>query len=73
MNETELTYPIHLVGNVAQHDRGADIAAIENALAADTVVLISWVTLVWAVEGARGRTITNKTTLVINARLGTVG
>lgn len=39
-----MTNPVHLVGNVAQHDGGANIAAVEDALTTDTVVLISRVT-----------------------------
>ena len=47
-----MAYPVHLVGDVTQHDSGADIAAIEDPLAADAVVLVGWVTLVRAVEGS---------------------
>ena len=67
------SYPVHFVGDVAQHDGSADIAAVENALTADTVVLVGWVTLVWAVEGASSRTVTDKTTLIVDARLRAVG
>lgn len=64
------THPVHFVGDVPQHDRGADIAAIENALATDTVMLISWVSLVRAVVRGSGRTVSNKATLIVNTRLG---
>jgi hypothetical protein len=62
--------PVHLVRNVAKHDGGANVAAIEDALTTDTVVLISWVTP----EGSRrdrveSRTITDEATLVIDTRL----
>lgn len=73
MDVKEQAYPVHLVGNVAQHDGGAHITAIENALTADTVVLVSWVTLVRTVEGASGGTVADEATLVIDARLGAVG
>lgn len=36
----EETYPVECVRDVAKHDGGANVAAIENALAANTVVLI---------------------------------
>ena len=36
----EETYPIECVRNVAKHHRSADVAAIEDALTANTVVLI---------------------------------
>jgi hypothetical protein len=36
----EETYPIECVRNVAKHHRSADVTAVENALAANTVVLI---------------------------------
>ncbi len=67
------SYPVHFVGDVAQHDGCTDVTAVKNALTADTVVLISRVALVRAIEGASGRTITNETALVINTRLGAVG
>lgn len=66
------SYPVHLVRDVAQHNSGADITAIKDALPADTIVLISWVTLVLAVEGTSGRTVTDEATLIINARLRAV-
>jgi len=34
------TYPVAVCWDVAEHDSGANIAAVEDALAADTVVLI---------------------------------
>lgn len=36
----EETYPVERVRNVAKHHRSADVAAIEDALTANTVVLI---------------------------------
>jgi hypothetical protein len=68
----EKTYPVHLVGDVAQHDGSADIAAVKDALTADTVVLVSWMTLVWTVEGADSRAVADKAALVIDARLRVV-
>lgn len=72
MEKGETTYPVHLVGDVAQHDSGADITAIEDPLTADAVVLVGWVTLVRAVVEGRGRTVTNEAALIIDARLGTM-
>jgi hypothetical protein len=66
----EETNPVQLIGDVAEHDRSANIAAIKDALATDTVVLICWMTIVWVTtEGVGSRAITDKTTLIINARL----
>lgn len=42
----ENTYPVKLVRDVAKHHRSTNVAAIENALTADTVVLIVWVAVV---------------------------
>lgn len=70
MRKGETTYPVLLVGDVAQHNSGADITAIKDPLTADAVMLVGWVTLIRAVEGARGRTVTDEATLVIHARLG---
>lgn len=72
--ERVMTYPVELVGNVAKHDGGAHIAAIEDALTADTIVLIVWVTIsVNTGELISCRTIANNATLVINARLDALG
>jgi hypothetical protein len=30
------TYPIHFVRDIAQHDRGADVRAVENTVTTDT-------------------------------------
>lgn len=72
--EKEETYPVHLVGDVAQHDGGANIAAIEDALATNTVVLISWMEasvdiLVVAIDKASS-TVTGNAALLIDARHG---
>jgi hypothetical protein len=68
------TNPVHLVGYVAKHDGGAHVAAIEDALAANTVVLVSGMTI----EGLTGervdsRAIADETTLIIDTRLDAVG
>jgi len=34
------TYPVAICRDVAEHDRGANIAAVEDALTTDTVMLI---------------------------------
>lgn len=39
-------YPVELVGDVAKHHCSTNVAAIENALTADTVVLIVRVVVV---------------------------
>jgi hypothetical protein len=58
--EEESTYPVELIGNVAQHHRGAYITTVENTLATDAVVLIVRVATVNAsrtLECVRGRAI----------------
>jgi hypothetical protein len=42
----EVTYPVKLVGDVAKHDGGANIAAVQDALTADAVVLVCRVAVV---------------------------
>ena len=68
----EETYPVERVRNVAKHHRSADVAAIEDALTADTVVLVSWVTVGWRIERIGGRAVANEASLVVNARLDAV-
>jgi hypothetical protein len=68
----ELTYPVKLVGNVAKHDGGANIAAVEDALTADAVVLVCRVAVVWLHRrhrGTKSRTEADDATLVVHARL----
>jgi len=65
------TYPVHLVGDVAKHDGGANVTAIEDAVAANTVVLVVRMTVeVGTRILVRSRTIADETTLVIDTRLG---
>ena len=66
-------YPVHLVWNVSQHDRGTDITAIQDTLAADTVVLIMRMVIHAGLVGIGSLTVINQATLTVDARLGTVG
>lgn len=66
-----MTYPVHLVGDVAKHDGGANIGAVQDTVTRDTVVLISWVwvLLVLVLEGATGSTKANNASLRVNRRV----
>lgn len=67
-----MTYPIHLVGDVAQHDGSTNITAVKNAIAADTVVCIRRVTVDRGRrQRVRSRTVTNETAFIVHARLST--
>jgi hypothetical protein len=65
-----VTYPVHLVRNVAKHDGGAHIATVEDALATNTVVLVRWVTRIGVDRPSIcGRTKVDEATQIINTRL----
>lgn len=67
--------PVHLVGNVAKHDGGANVAAVKDALAANTVVLVMRMAASCGDSvGVRipSRTISDNATLIIDTRLVTV-
>jgi hypothetical protein len=75
----EETHPVHLVGDVAQHDGGTNIAAIEDAFTTDSVVLISRVETNRAdVFSGKGivvvsSTVSGNAALVVDARHGAMG
>lgn len=67
-----MTYPVNLVGDVAKHDGGANIAAVEDALTADTVVLVGGMAVVWVHRrhgAAEDCTEAGDATLVVGVRL----
>jgi hypothetical protein len=65
-----VTYPVHLVGDVAKHDRGAHVATVKNALAANTVVLVCRMTIEGMTsERVDSRSVSDEATLVIDTRL----
>jgi hypothetical protein len=65
------TYPVHLVGDVAKHDGGAHIVAVEDGITADTVVLVGRVTIErLSRERVDGQTVSDDATLIIDTRLG---
>lgn len=69
-----MPYPVHLIWDVAQHNCGTNIGAVEDALAADTIVLICWMTvdsLNW--QRVWSRTVADQATFVVHARLRTAG
>jgi tetrahydrodipicolinate N-succinyltransferase len=80
----QTTYPVELVRDVAKHHRSANIAAIQDTLTANTVVLIMRMTVVSGARvtvrsvvdgrhGVRSCSELGKTTLFVDAGLGTVG
>jgi hypothetical protein len=68
-----VTYPVHLVRDVAKHDGGADVAAIEDALTTNAIVLVCWMAIERRTRvRVDGSTITNEATLIVDTRLGTM-
>lgn len=61
------TYPVKLVGNVAQHDGSANIGAIKNAVTADTIVRVVDVATVKVNQ--RSKTELGEATTIIDAWL----
>lgn len=71
----DATHPVHLVGDVAQHDGGTNITAIKDPFTTNAVVLIRRMTVSCrsrTVEWRRSSPEANEATLIVNARLGTV-
>ena len=74
LTSKENTNPVQLVRDVSKHHSGADIAAVEDALTTDTVMLVVRMVMVRRSRVlVRRRPIANETALVVDTRLGTVG